>query len=195
MSFVRLWIEPNGARWAIKHNAGVLGYADTQTEAWSMVERLAGYSEQIPFQRSGGPMRYRHIPQSVRPRPITVLIVENEAIVSLELVSRLTEMGLTPLAAGDADEAIALLDSHPEIELLLTDIKMPSGSMDGVRLAHHVRDRWPPVKIIVVSGLFDTDPADLPLDSIFLKKPCGPEVLMDALARMINGPATSGAAA
>jgi len=140
-------------------------------------------------------MRYRHIPHSVRPRPMTVLIVENEALVRLELVSRLAEIGLTPLAASDADEAIALLDSHPEIELLLTDITMPSGSMDGVRLAHHVRDRWPPVKIIVVSGLIDTDPADLPRDSIFLTKPCRPEILMDALARMTSGSGTSGAAA
>ena len=50
-------------------------------------------------------------------------------------------MGLVVLSASDADEAIALLDTHPEIELLLTDITMP-GSMDGVRLAHHVRHRW-----------------------------------------------------
>jgi CheY-like chemotaxis protein len=127
------------------------------------------------------------MPTLDRATPTTVLIVENEALVCLELVSRLAEMGLSTLVASNADEAIDLLDSHPEIEVLLTDVRMPRGSMDGVRLAHHVRDRWPPVKIIVVSGDFEIEPSDLPPDSLFLTKPCNPDVLMDALAHMING--------
>jgi len=49
----------------------------------------------------------------------------DEAIVRLELADRLADMGLIVLVANDADEAIGLLDSHPEIELLMTDIKMP----------------------------------------------------------------------
>lgn len=102
--------------------------------------------------------------------PATILVVEDEAIIRLELVDWLSDLGLVVLAANNADEAIALLDTHPEIELLMTDVRMP-GSMDGARLAHHVRRRWPPVKIIVVSGLVDTPLRDLPKDSIFLPKP------------------------
>ena len=55
------------------------------------------------------------------------------------------------IEAGDADEAVALLQSRPDISLLFTDIDMP-GSMDGLKLAHAVRDRWPPIKILIVSG-------------------------------------------
>jgi len=119
-------------------------------------------------------------------KPATVLIVESEAVVRLELSGRLSQMGLLVLVASDADEAIALLDSNPNIEVMFTDITM-SGSMDGIRLAHHVRDRWPPVKIIVASGMIGTQLSDLPSDSIFLPKPYAPEALAGALSQMITG--------
>ena len=115
----------------------------------------------------------------------TVLIVENEALVRLELAHRLGDMGLVVLVASDADEAIALLDTHPEIELLLTDIRMP-GSMDGIRLAHHVRERWPPVKIVVTSGLIGTELSELPHGSVFLPKPYSPDTLTQALAHVMS---------
>ena len=116
-----------------------------------------------------------------RLKPVTILIVEDEAIVRLELADWLTELGLTVLTADDADEAITILDGHPEIELLMTDIKM-SGSMDGLRLAHHVRHRWPPVKIIVASGRLDTQPCELPTGSFFMPKPLERQKLWRALA-------------
>jgi len=126
--------------------------------------------------------------------PTTVLIVEDEAILRLELSGRLTEMGFAVLSADDADAAIPLLETHPEIRVLFTDIKMP-GSMDGVRLAHQARRRWPPIKIIVASGMIDTDLTTLPDDSIFLSKPYPPEDLAGALAQITHGsqPHTIGA--
>jgi YesN/AraC family two-component response regulator len=124
--------------------------------------------------------------QSARLKPATILIVENEAIVRLELAARLTDLSLIVLSACNADEAIALLDAHPEIEVLLTDIKMP-GSMDGVRLAHHVRDRWPPVKIIVTSGFVDAAHFGLPLGSLFMAKPYDSQTLKLTLARLMAG--------
>jgi YesN/AraC family two-component response regulator len=58
---------------------------------------------------------------------------------------------LTPPSAGNAAEAIRLLELHDEITLIFTDINMP-GSVDGLALARYVRGRWPPVKIFVTSG-------------------------------------------
>jgi two-component system, response regulator PdtaR len=118
--------------------------------------------------------------------PTTVLIVEDEAILRLELTSRLTDMGLIVLSADSADEAIAVLDAHREVKVMFTDIKMP-GTMDGVRLAHHTRRRWPPIKIIVASGLAGIDPTTLPDDSVFLAKPYPPEDLARALGKFVPG--------
>src|ERR1700688_3632609 len=73
-------------------------------------------------------------------------------------VEAVEEAGYVALEAGDADEAIALLESRPHIALLFTDIDMP-GSMDGLKLAHAVRDRWPPVKILVASGKVRLQPS------------------------------------
>ena len=120
------------------------------------------------------------MPHSAPHGPTTVLVVESEAIVLRELAAQLRDIGLVVLEAVDADEALGLLDAHPEIRLLFTDIRMP-GSMDGLRLAHHVRHRWPPVRIIVVSGELDTQSWQLPDNSVFLAKPYRPEWLSDAV--------------
>jgi CheY-like chemotaxis protein len=118
--------------------------------------------------------------------PATILIVENEALVRGELAHDLGQAGMLVLEAGDADEAIALLDAHPEIELMVTDIRMP-GSMDGIRLAHHVRDRWPPLKIIFASGRLETKLSELPTDSFFVAKPFQHAAMELAVANMIRG--------
>jgi CheY-like chemotaxis protein len=119
--------------------------------------------------------------------PVTILIVEDEALVRIELAYALRAAGLIVLEAGGADEAITLLDTHPEITLMITDVKMP-GSMDGIRLAHHVRGRWPPVKIIVASGRLQTELSELPIDSFFIAKPFPNEVMERAVANMIGPP-------
>jgi CheY-like chemotaxis protein len=74
------------------------------------------------------------------------------------------------IQAGNADEAIAILKARPDIHVVFTDIQMP-GSMDGLKLARFVRDRWPPIKIVATSGHVPVEDDDLPADSIFLPKP------------------------
>ena len=49
------------------------------------------------------------------------------------------------------------------------------GSMDGLALAHYVRGRWPPIKIIVTSGYVKMRDDDLPLGAIFVAKPYYPK--------------------
>jgi DNA-binding NtrC family response regulator len=119
--------------------------------------------------------------QSSHSKSATVLIVQREGVVALELAARLADMGLTVLQAADADEAVALLDDHSEIKLLVTDVRM-AGSVDGIRLAHHVRERWPPVKIIITSGMMGTAASDLPPGTIILPKPYGPEAVANAVS-------------
>ena len=97
-----------------------------------------------------------------------VLAVEDEPFVRLAAIEMLEDAGYAVLHATDADEAIKLLESHPEIRLLFTDVQMP-GSMDGVRLVEACRKRWPPVRIVVTSG--NPRPAQLSDDVRFLPKP------------------------
>ena len=80
-----------------------------------------------------------------------VLVVEDDPLVLLSAVDIIEEAGYRALQASDADEAIAILEANPDIQIVFTDIEMP-GSMDGVKLAAFIRDRWPPVEIIITSG-------------------------------------------
>jgi CheY-like chemotaxis protein len=99
-----------------------------------------------------------------------ILIVEDEMMLRMRAVDMVEDAGYTPLEAMDADEAVAILESRSDIELMCTDIQMP-GSMDGLALARAVHGRWPSIKIIVVSGQLDLPKLDLPPRSRFFGKP------------------------
>ena len=118
------------------------------------------------------------------PRPYAVLIVEDEAILRLHAVDMVEEAGFTAIEAKNADEAIAILESRSDISLLFTDVHMP-GSMDGLKLAHAVRDRWPPIKIVVVSGQLKVEQNELPSDSRFFDKPFQADKIIAELRAMI----------
>jgi CheY-like chemotaxis protein len=107
---------------------------------------------------------------------VQVLVVEDHALIRMGTREVIEEAGFKVYEAYNADEAIELLAAHSDIALIFTDVDMP-GSMDGVKLAHYVRKRWPPVKIIVTSGFKDVSPDDLPNGGLFLSKPYAPEQL------------------
>ena len=77
---------------------------------------------------------------------ITALVVEDEALVRLDLAESLQAAGYKTVEAASADEAIAVLQSNSDIRVVFTDIQMP-GAMDGLALSHYVRKRWPPTII------------------------------------------------
>lgn len=87
------------------------------------------------------------------------------------------EAGYHVLEAGNADEAMVLLETRLYIRILFTDIEMP-GSLDGVKLAACVRERWPLVAIIVTSGRIPASDIVLPTGSLFRPKPYRPQVLI-----------------
>jgi len=105
----------------------------------------------------------------MKPKTV-VLVVEDETLVRLDIVSRLEDEGFIVLQAANADLAITILENHAEISILFTDIDMP-GSMDGLKLSAAVRDRWPPVKIVVTSGHRRVEITDMPDGSVFHAKP------------------------
>jgi two-component system, response regulator PdtaR len=115
------------------------------------------------------------------------LVVEDEPLPRMLAVEVVEAAGFTAIEARDADEAVVLLESRTDITLLFTDINMP-GSMDGLKLAHGVRDRWPPIKILVVSGKQRLQCSGLPSDSCFVGKPYETSALVDELRSMVGSP-------
>lgn len=99
-----------------------------------------------------------------------ILIVEDDALISMWVEDSLLDAGYSVAVTSNADHAIALLEVDDEIRVVFTDIDMP-GSMDGLRLAAVVRDRWPPVHLIIASGQHRPSVSDMPSDAIFLAKP------------------------
>ena len=115
----------------------------------------------------------------------TVLVVEDEALIRMDIVDCLEEAGFAVLEAGNADEALEILESRMDIRLVLTDVDMP-GSMDGLRLAAAIRDRWPPVQIIVTSGHVTPQAHQLPAGSRFFHKPYDRPTIAQAVRELTH---------
>jgi CheY-like chemotaxis protein len=103
-------------------------------------------------------------------RPAIVLVVEDDLILRMRAIDMVDDAGYGSIEAVDADEALVILQSRSDIALLFTDVQMP-GSMDGLELANAVRERWPLIKIIIVSGQLKLSSSQLPRDSRFFGKP------------------------
>jgi CheY-like chemotaxis protein len=107
-----------------------------------------------------------------------VLIVDGDCLVRMSAVHMVEDAGYSALEAHNADNAIKMLESREDIRAVFTDINM-AGSMDGLRLAHAIRHRWPPTHLIVTSGLDLHD--QLPANSRFIQKPYSAEQVTAAL--------------
>jgi CheY-like chemotaxis protein len=116
---------------------------------------------------------------------IGVLIVEDEFLLRADAAEFMENAGFTVYEASNADEAIALLERHTDIRAVFTDIQMP-GSMDGLKLAHYVRGRWPPVKLIITSGHTRPSAEDMPMGSGFVGKPYQLGKVADDLRAMVG---------
>jgi two-component sensor histidine kinase/ActR/RegA family two-component response regulator len=114
-----------------------------------------------------------------------VLVVEDEMVLRMRAVDIVEDAGFTAVQAVNADEALAILESRSDISLLFSDIQMP-GSIDGLRLAHAVHDRWPAIKIILVSGQVKLSDSDKPADSRFFGKPLEMQQMIAELQDMVG---------
>ena len=117
--------------------------------------------------------------------PPLVLVVEDELLVRMNALSLLEEAGFGVLEAGSADEAISLLERRKDIRIVFTDINMP-GSMDGLRLAHAIRNRWPPIELVLTSGLMRVRNEDMPERGLFLSKPYEPSELVQTVRSLAS---------
>jgi DNA-binding NtrC family response regulator len=117
--------------------------------------------------------------------PPAVLIVEDEELVRISNCDKLEQAGLSVLEAADADQAMALLEAHPEIRVLVTDVRMP-GWMSGIDLARQAEKRWPEISIIVTSAFYTAGESDLPENMTLLPKPFAPEKLLNQVRLLLR---------
>jgi two-component sensor histidine kinase/ActR/RegA family two-component response regulator len=114
-----------------------------------------------------------------------VLVVEDEMVLRMRAVDIVEDAGFTAVEAVNAEEALSILESRSDISLLFSDIQMP-GSMDGLKLAHAVHNRWPAIKIILVSGQVKLSDTDTPADSRFFGKPLEAKQMIVELQQMVG---------
>jgi CheY-like chemotaxis protein len=114
-----------------------------------------------------------------------VLVVEDSPMIRMGALDLVMSAGYEALEACDADEAIRILESRNDVDLVFTDVQMP-GTMDGIKLSHYIRDRWPPVKLIVASGATILEESSLPGGSRFFSKPYDDHTIIDAMAHLLS---------
>jgi len=111
-----------------------------------------------------------------------VLVVEDEPLTRLSISEVLAEAGYVVLTAGNADQAIEILEARTDIRTVFTDIDMP-GSMNGLKLAAAVRNKWPPINLIITTGMSRPLKSEMPENSVFIPKPYRPGEVVDAFRR------------
>ena len=106
-----------------------------------------------------------------------VVLVEDEPHVLRATAELLEEDGLTVIEACDGGSAIACLEAHPDASVLITDIALSDG-VDGLSLARSVAERWPHIRIVIVSGAVRPEGRDYPEGALFFTKPYAPKALV-----------------
>ena len=113
-----------------------------------------------------------------------VLIVEDEVFVRLRGADLLAEAGFEVLEAGNAGEALRILEATPEVRVVFSDVEMP-GPLDGLGLAHHIRQHWPGIGIVLTSG-HRIRAETIPREGRFLAKPYDGQALVRHIEEIVN---------
>ena len=116
-----------------------------------------------------------------------ILVVEDNALIRLGAIDFIVAAGFDALEAKSADEAISILQMRPDVRLVFTDVEMP-GSIDGLKLAHYIRGRWPAVRMIVVSGKIFLEQSHLPAGARYFSKPYSDISIIETMNGMLAQP-------
>ena len=110
--------------------------------------------------------------ESVPASPPTILVVEDEILVRTVIAAYLRDCGFDVVEAGNADEAVRVLEAGIQVDIVFSDVNMP-GSLDGFGLAQWLRRERPGLKIILTSGAAQAvkDASDLCAHVPILAKP------------------------
>lgn len=117
--------------------------------------------------------------------PITILVVEDEALIRMSTTATLEDAGFCVLEAGNSAEALDMLSRHGEVTIMMTDVNMP-GPMNGLGLVAQVRCDHPDIRSIVVSGHSSAMDASKAGATGFLPKPYMAHTMVQAVTDTIK---------
>ena len=114
-----------------------------------------------------------------------VLVLEDEADVRQTLCEQLHLLGYLTLEAETGEQALQMLATTTEVELLISDLMLP-GSLSGAEVVNQVRTLWPALPVLLISGQ-DLRPAHNPQlpDVQLLRKPFTRAQLAQALRKVM----------
>lgn len=115
---------------------------------------------------------------------ITILVVDDEPLIRINAVDLIISAGFLAVEAKNADGAIQILEKRSDVLLVFTDVNMP-GTMDGIKLCHYIRDRWPLVELIAVSGNADVAENQFPVGAMFFSKPYQDSTIVGAVTQLL----------
>lgn len=118
---------------------------------------------------------------------VSVLLVEDEVLISALVADTLSEHGFAVHEVATADEALRYIENGGEVDVLFTDVNLP-GKIDGRELATRVRARRPELPIVYASGRYEAcDMGRLVSRSVFMPKPYNLEDVCTLLMRLTEG--------
>jgi CheY-like chemotaxis protein len=123
-------------------------------------------------------------PAAENKMPPTILVVEDEVLVRMMITDQLRNAGYSVVEAASAQEALDVLAHTSEVELILSDIRMP-GSMTGVGLARFVRSEYPRIKVLLTSG--HPPPIEMVEHDGFFPKPYHPAGILRQIKTLVGG--------
>jgi two-component system cell cycle sensor histidine kinase/response regulator CckA len=129
-------------------------------------------------------MRLRAAP----PRPLSVLVVDDEDLVRKFVERVLRDAGYQTATASDGPEALEVAAKLEHFDILVTDVMMPQ--MTGDELARRIRVTTPGIKVLYLTGFSDRlfkEKVTLWADEAFLDKPCSLKGLLQAVSLLLFG--------
>jgi len=123
--------------------------------------------------------------QTTHEKPIVVLIVEDEALIRMDVADYISRPNVTTLEAANADEALQILSERSDVDVIFTDVNMP-GSMDGLQLAERVKEMKSEIGIIITSGMVRVVRSTLPSNAVFYEKPYDLEAVSVPIGKLAH---------
>jgi PAS domain S-box-containing protein len=167
LSMVHGFVEQSGGRFTLQSQKG----KGTVAGLWLPVIKPSAQRAAAPAQA----------PQEEAPRSLTILAVDDDALVLMNTVAMLEDLGHTVFEAYSGQEALEILRREDGVDLVVTDQAMPK--MTGTQLAKAVKNNWPDIPVLLATGYADMVPGeDVGLPK--LAKPYLQRDLSDAIVRM-----------